>query len=216
MSIRMRPEDIEREIEIAVVRTFGWSVIEFEAVLFQKYLFMSAAKSLMTEDMFRKHLMNMEAKGYIAPVDFQGKRAWKRLVIESDIDEETLTPEEVRAFIEKAKASEKKKGKLNKPKRDNVVSESKVLAESILRYLEMGMPSRIKVKRRIGEPTLIDHVEAMHHALADSKDDFLKYVRKHLPRVYEQMEKLVNSRGEEVVLRSLRVIESGQRTYPPQ
>ena len=216
MSIRMRPEDIEREIEIAVVRTFGWSVIEFEAVLFQKYLFMSAAKSLMTEDMFRKHLMNMEAKGYIAPVDFQGKRAWKRLVIESDIDEETLTPEEVRAFIEKAKASEKKKGKLNKPKRDNVVSESKVLAESILRYLEMGMPSRIKVKRRIGEPTLIDHVEAMHHALADSKEDFLKYVRKHLPRVYEDMEKLLNSRGEEVLLRSLRVIESGQRTYPPQ
>ena len=47
----------------------------------------------------------MEAKGYISPVDFQGKRAWKRLVIESDIDEEPLTPEEVRALIEKAKIS---------------------------------------------------------------------------------------------------------------
>ena len=216
MSIGMRSEDIEREIEIAVVRTFGWSVIEFEAVLYQKFLVMSAASSLMTEDMFRKHLKNMEAKGYISPVDFQNKRAWKRLVIESDIDEETLTPEEVRAFIEKAKASEKKKGNLKKPEGEKAVSESKALAENILRYLEMGMPSRIKVKRRIGEPTLIDHVEAMHHALADSKEDFLKYIRKNLPRVYEDMEKLVNSKGEEVLLRGLRVIESWQRTYPPQ
>ena len=212
----MRSEDIEREIEIAVVRTFGWSVIEFEAVLFQKFLVMSAASSLMTEDMFRKHLRNMEAKGYISPVDFQGKRAWKRLVIESDIDEETLTPEEVRACIEKAKASEKAIEKRKKPIGKKVVSESKALAKNILRYLEMGMPTRIKVKRRIGELTLIDHVEAMHHALADSKEDFLKYVRKNLPRVYEDIEELLNSSGEEVLLRSLRVIESGQRTYPPQ
>jgi len=212
----MLPEEIEREIEIAVVRTFGLAVIEFEAVLYQKFLFMSASRSLMTDDMFKKHLKNMEAKGYISPVEFQGKRAWKRLVIESDIDEEDLTPEEVREFIEKAKASQKKKQKLKKPKGESVVSESKALAEEILQQLELGMPSRIKIKRRIGEPTLIDHVEAMHHALATSKGDFLKYVRKHLPRVYEDMEKMLDSSGEEVVLRSLRVIESGQRIYPPQ
>ncbi|MHA1136670.1 MAG: hypothetical protein ACTSSE_09300 [Candidatus Thorarchaeota archaeon] len=212
----MRPEEIEREIEVGVVRTFGWSVIEFEAVLYQKFLVMSAASSLMTEDRFKKHLRNMEAKGFISPVDFQGKRAWKRLVIESELNEETLTPEEVRAFIEQAKANEKKKKKLKKQKGENIVSESKALAESILQYLEMGMPSRIKIKRRIGEPTLIDHVESMHHALAVSKEEFLKYVRKHLPRVYEDIEKLLDSKGEEVLLRSLRVIESGQRTYPPQ
>ena len=212
----MLPEDIEREIEIAVVRAFGWSVIEFEAVLYQKFLVMSASSSLMTDDMFKKHLKNMEAKGYISPVDFQRKRAWKRLVIESEIEEEVLTPEEVKAFIEKAQADEKTRKELKKPTGKKVVSESKALAEEILKYLELGMPSRIKVKRRIGEPTLIDHVESMHHALAISKDDFLKYVRKFLPRVYEDMEKLLDSSGEEVVLRSLRVIESGQRIYPPQ
>ena len=211
----MQPEEIEREIEIAVVRAFGWAVIEFEAVLYQKFLVMSASSSLMTEDSFKKHLKNMEAKGYISPVDFQRKRAWKRLVIESDIDEEILTPEEVKAFIEKARADDKIRKVVKKPAGEKAVSESKALAEDILLYLEMGMPSRIKVKRRIGEPTLIGHVEAMHHALADSKDDFLKYVRKHLPRVYEDIEKLLNSKGEEVVLRSLRVIESGQRVYPP-
>ncbi|MFW9843438.1 MAG: hypothetical protein ACFFEV_02560 [Candidatus Thorarchaeota archaeon] len=215
MSKGMSTENDEREIELAVVRAFGWSVIEFEAVLFQKYLLMSAASSLMTEDMFKKQLKSMEAKGYISPVDFQGKRAWKRLVIESDIDEKTLTPEEVIAFIEKAKLSEKKEI-AKKIVRENVVSESKILAESILRYVQIGMPSRIKIKRQMGEPTLIDHIEAMHRALANSKEDFLKYIHKHLHRIYEDMEKILNSRGEEVLLRSLRVIESGQRTYPPQ
>jgi len=212
----MQIENIEREIEITVVRAFGWAVIEFEGVLYQKFLIMSASSSLMTEERFKKQLKSMEAKGYISPVDFQGKRAWKRLVIDSEIDEETLTPEEVKAFIEKALEDDKNRKNLKKPIGEKVVSESKALAEEILQYLEMGMPSRIKIKRRIGEPTLIDHVEAMHHALADSKEDFLKYVRKHLLRVYEDMEKLLNSKGEEVVLRSLRVIESGQRVYPPQ
>ena len=212
----MQPEEREREIEIGVVRAFGWAVIEFETALYQKFLIMSASSSLMTEDMFKKYLRDMEAKGYISPVDFQRKRAWKRLVIESEMDEEILTPDEVRAFIEKARESEKKTQKLKKPESENVVSESKALAENILQYLEIGMPSRIKIKRRIGEPTLIDHVEAMHHALADSREDFLKYVRKNLPRVYEDIEKILDSKGEEVVLRSLRVIESGQRIYPPQ
>jgi len=212
----MRTEEIDREIEIGIIRTFGWAIIEFEAVLYQKFLVMSAASSLMTEDRFRKYLKKMEAKGYISPVDFQGKRAWKRLVIESDIDEETLTPDEVRAYIEQAKANETKKQSPIKHSSDNIVSESKALAEEILHYLDMGMPSRIRVKPQIGEPTLIDHVEAMRHSLAKSREDFLKYVKKNLPRVHEDLEKLLKQKGEEVLLRSLRVIESGQRTYPPQ
>ena len=33
MSVGMRLDDMDREIEIAVVRAFGWSIIEFEAAL---------------------------------------------------------------------------------------------------------------------------------------------------------------------------------------
>jgi len=216
MSKGMRSKEMEREIEIGVVRTFGWAVIEFEAVLFQKFLVMSARSSLMTEDMFRKHLLSMEAKGYISPVKFQGKRAWKRLVIESEIDEQVMTPEEIKDIIEKAKLDSKKKKAQKKPQSEKVVSESKAIAEIILRYLEKGMPSRVIVKRKIGESTLIDHVEAMHHALVDSRENFLQYVRNNLPRVYEDLDKLLKSNGEEVLLRSLRMVESGQRTYPPQ
>ncbi len=216
MSIGMRPEDIEREIEIAVVRTFGWSVIEFEAVLFQKFLVMSAPRSLMTEDMFRKHLKGMEAKGYLTPVEFQGKRAWKRLSIESDFEEIVLTPKEIKDLIEKAKAESERKAAQKKPQSEKIVSESKALAVIILRYLEISMPSRVKVKRKIGEPTLIDHIESLHHALVESRESFLNYIRKNLPRVYDEMKKILNANGDEVILRSLRVIESGQRIYPPQ
>jgi hypothetical protein len=212
----MRPEDIEREIEIAIVQSFGWAIIEFEAVLYQKFLVMSAVRSLMTEDRFRKHLKNMEAKGYLAPVSFQGKRAWKRLVIESEMEEEKLSPEEVKAILDKAKTIEISDKKERKPKGESVVSETKNLAENILRYLEMGMPSRINIKPRIGEPTILDHVEAMHHSLVDSEHDFLIYVRKHFPRVYEDIEKLLKAKGQEVLLRSLRVLETEQRMYSSQ
>ena len=83
MSIGMHSEDAEREIEAGIVRAFGWAVIEFEAVLFQKFLVMSATSSLMTEEMFRKYLKDMEAKGYISPVNFHGNdwslsQKWKK------------------------------------------------------------------------------------------------------------------------------------------
>ncbi|TFG31605.1 hypothetical protein EU527_12090 [Candidatus Thorarchaeota archaeon] len=215
MSIGMRSEEMEREIEIGIVRAFGWAVIEFEAVLFQKFLVMSASSSLMTEDMFRKYLKDMEAKGYLAPVDFQRKRAWKRLVIESDIDEEVLTPEEVKEFIERAKISEERQKLEKRPKGEQIVSESKALAERIIRILEKSIPRQPFINRKIGQPTMINHIEAMRHALAESREDFLRYVRENLPQTYRDMERFIDSKGEEVVLLSLRIIESGNQAYPP-
>ncbi len=213
MTYGLDANDLEREIEIDIVSAFGWAVIEFEAVLFQKFLLMSAPRSLITEDMFRKYLMNMEAKGYVSPVDFQGKKAWKRLVIEADIEEPAMTPEEVKQFIAKAQvASKKKKG--HDVTSDYRMRESKKLAENIIRTLEQVMP-KTRNRRRPWEPTLIDHIEGMHRALVESKDEFLRYLKKNIPSAYDPMKKMLNSRGEEMLLLSLRVIESGQRAYPP-
>ncbi len=213
MTYGLDANDLERDIEIDIVSAFGWAVIEFEAVLFQKFLVMSAPRSLITEDMFRKYLMNMEAKGYVSPVDFQGKKAWKRLVIEADIEEPAMTPEEVKQFIAKAQVASKKK------KEHDVASnyrmrESKKLAENIIRTLEQVMP-KTRDRKRPWEPTLIDHIEGMHRALVESKDEFLRYLKKNIPSAYDPMKKMLNSRGEEMLLLSLRVIESGQRAYPP-
>jgi len=215
MSIGMHSEDVEREIEIGIIRAFGWAVIEFEAVLFQKFLHMSALSSLMTEDMFRKYLRDMEAKGYASPVEFQGKKAWKRLVIESDIEEEELTPDEVRELLERAKIAEDEKRVKKTLMGESVVTESRTVAESILRILEKGIPKQPSTSKRRGL-TIIDYVEGMRQSLAESREDFLKYVRKNIPLVYEDMEAFVSSKGEEVVLLSLRIIESGSQAYPPQ
>ena len=72
-----------------------------------------------------------------------------------------------------------------------------------------------KRSRKPWQPTLIDHIEGMHRALVESKDEFLRYLKKNIPSAYDPMKKMLNSKGEEMVLLSLRVIESGQRAYPP-
>lgn len=214
MSHAFDSEELQREIEIGIVGAFGWAIIEFEAVLFQKFLIMSGPMSLITEDMFRKYLMKMEAKGFVAPVDFQGKRAWKRLVIESEIEEPAMTPDEVKDFIAKAQATSKKKRKPDVSS-EHRIEESKKIAENIIRTLEQVMPKK-KTDRKPWEPTLIDHVEGLHKALIESKEEYLRYLKKNIPSAHEPMKKLLNSKGEEILLLSLRVIESGQRAYPPQ
>lgn len=213
MSHAYDSDEMEREIEIGIVSAFGWAVIEFEAVLFHKFIVMSGPMSLITEDMFRKYLMNMEAKGYVSPLEFQGKKAWKRLVIEADIEEPAMTPEEVKEFIAKAQEAGKKKKKKSMTG-EHRISESKVLADNIIRTLEQVMP-RKKKERKPWELSLIDHIEGMHKALNKSKKEFLKYIKTNIPPAYDSMKKLLDSKGEEMLLLSLRVIESGQRAYPP-
>lgn len=212
MSYAYDSEDLEREREIGIVGAFGWAVIEFEAVLFQKFLIMSGPTSFITEEMFRKYLLNMEAKGYISPLEFQGKRAWKRLVIETEIEEPAMTPEEVIKFIAEAQEAGKKKKK--KKAGEHRIRESKTLADNIIRTLEQVMPGTRKQKKP-WESSLLEHVEGMHKALIESKEEFLNYIKKNIPPAYQPLQKLLNTNGEEMLLLSLRVIESGQRAYPP-
>jgi hypothetical protein len=207
--------DLEREIEIGIVSAFGWSVIEFEAALFQKFLVMSGPMSLITQDMFQKYLLKMEAKGYVSPLEFQGRKAWKRLVIESEIEEPAMTPEEVKEFIAKAHEASKKIKKKKQVSGGRRVNESRVLADTIVRTLDQVMP-KLKKEKKPWESSLIDHIEGMHKSLTESKKEFLKYIKKNLPPAYEPINKLLESKGEEMFLLSLRVIESGQRAYPPQ
>lgn len=212
MSYAYDSEDLEREREIGIVGAFGWAVIEFEAVLFQKFLIMSGPTSFITEEMFRKYLLNMEAKGYISPLEFQGKRAWKRLVIETEIEEPAMTPEEVIKFIAEAQEAGKKKKKMKAG--EHRVRESKTLADNIIRTLEQVMPGTRKQKKP-WESSLLEHVEGMHKALIESKEEFLNYIKKNIPPAYQPLQKLLKTNGEEMLLLSLRVIESGQRAYPP-
>ena len=121
----------------------------------------------------------------------------------------------VKQFIERAKAAEERKRERERPAGEKVVSESRELAEMILRTLERGVLKQSIGQKKMGKPTMIHYVEAMRQALAESREDFLKYVKKELPQTYKDMEKFIDSKGEEVVLLSLRIIESGNQAYPP-
>ena len=116
-------------IERNIIQAFGASLIEFEAVLYQKYLMLSGAASLTTEKTFRKMLSNMHASGYVSPLEFQEKRCWKRLVIDDDPETQELTPEQVKQIL----ADVKLKQLQSRPApRDKRVSDSKEIAEEIL------------------------------------------------------------------------------------
>jgi hypothetical protein len=75
-------------LELDIIRSFGWAVVETEDALYQRYLHLSASRSLMPESTFRSFLRKMEAKGYVSSLKLHGKRAYRRLLIGKDIGKE--------------------------------------------------------------------------------------------------------------------------------
>ncbi|MHA3964935.1 MAG: hypothetical protein AM325_015510 [Candidatus Thorarchaeota archaeon SMTZ1-45] len=204
---RLGPDDYEREIEVNIVRAFGWSIIEFEAVLFQKYLHMSGPSSIMLEGDFRKYLMEMHAKGFISPLEFQGKRAWRKLIVESDMEDEIQDEEEIRELIEKAKGTRHKQRRKKKTPHSRLVTESRIIAEDILGILRDKV-IRGEMSDKAARDLLVRHVEGMRRALVDSPNEFLRYVRKNIPGMRKPMEQILTSKGQDILLLSLRLIDT--------
>ena len=198
------PEKEERVIELDIVRAFGSSLIEFEAVLRQKFLMFSAVHSLVTDKMFRKYLNQMHAKGYVAPVDFQGKKCWKRLIVEDDLEARDLTPEEVLRVLREGQTLIPQYMEQSS-RRKSLVSDSNVVAENIRRTMLTTLYS----DRPLTPETLKElqyHVNRMRKALTDGPDVFLKYVKRNIPSILEPLEQILRSEGENVLLLSLRLV----------
>ncbi len=196
-------EAVERDIENCIIRSFGYSIIEFEPILFQKFLNMSGPHSVTTEVIFRKHLTRMHAKGYVMPLEFQGKRCWKRLVIEDDLQEEIPTPEEILKVIERAKQKAKVEPRTSK----KLVTVSMTMADDILRFLEIALKEEDD-DSEIAEARVRIHVKRMRRALSSSESDLIDYIRLNVPSFRTPMKQLLNTKGPELVMLSLRIIES--------
>jgi hypothetical protein len=197
------PENEERIVELDIVRAFASSIIEFEAVLYQKFLMQSASHSLVTDKMFRKYLNQMHAKGYLTPVEFQGKRCWKRLIVEDDLEVRDLTPEEVRRVLREGQALIPQYTEREPPK-ETVVSDTNIVAEKI----RSTMLTTLYSDGPVTPETLKElqyHVNRMRKALNDGPDIFLKYVRRNIPSILEPMEQILRSKGETVLLLGLRI-----------
>jgi hypothetical protein len=202
---RLVPDDYEREIEVDILRAFGWSIIEFEPVLYQKYLHMSARSSIMMEGDFRKQLQEMHAKGFVSPLKFQGKKAWRKLIIESEMEEELQDEDEIRALIETAKRARHKQRRKKKTPHSRIVTESRVIAEEILSTLRDKV-IRGEMSDQTARDILMQHIEGMRRALLESPDEFMRYVKRNIPGMRKPMKHILASKGEDVLLLSLRLI----------
>lgn len=205
LSMSAHSKSQDAEIEEAIILSFGSAIIEFEETLFQKVLLISGKQSLMTMDMFRKHLQEMHAKGYIKPVIFHGKKCWKKMVVLDDIQQD-LTLREIRESTRKGTGYQIATG-ARQQSEEKVVSESRSIAEEILSHLreELSSGRKLEPNKKI---MLREETEKMQYALADSSTIFLNYVRVHLPTLYEPMKELLLSKGKEVMLPALKIAES--------
>ncbi|MBD3158771.1 MAG: hypothetical protein GF309_08300 [Candidatus Lokiarchaeota archaeon] len=69
------------QIELNIIRSFGWALVELESTLFERYRVSSPNRSLTTLEEFRKQLREMESKGYVSSLKLHGKRAYRKLIV---------------------------------------------------------------------------------------------------------------------------------------
>ncbi|NHI83649.1 MAG: hypothetical protein EAX81_05045 [Candidatus Thorarchaeota archaeon] len=205
---RLVPEEVEKRIEVDILQAFGWAIIEFEAALYQKYLHLSGPSSVMTEEEFRKHLTRMHAKGLVSSLEFHRRRAWKKLVAEADT-EESLDEESVREIFERAKISSRRIGIERKVPREKLVTESRVIAERILEVLRDKV-LKGDLSDSEASQLLQKHIEGMRQALVGSRGDFLRYIKRYLPMMEVPLERILEEKGDDMLLLGLRRIERGQ------
>jgi len=62
-------------IEDTILLSFGHSLIDFEATLYEKFLLITKGLVITCQE-FKDHLDNMEERGLIVSADFLGKRCW--------------------------------------------------------------------------------------------------------------------------------------------
>ncbi len=200
------PEDIEKELELEIIRSFGSALIEFEEVLFQKVL-ITSARMLITREMFSKKLEEMTELGYVVPMTFHGMKCWKKLVDEEEIEMRMLQPDEIHSILERGHSMVMMKN--DRPSSsDSLVTETRYLAKDILHMIRVklfkGNEEDIETRKK-----LFNYFRDMRRALAESEGKFMDYIQSELPLLYEQFEIMLRAKGADRLLPALRIVELG-------
>ncbi|MHA1943616.1 MAG: hypothetical protein ACW96M_04380 [Candidatus Thorarchaeota archaeon] len=64
-------------VEDAIMLSFGNSILEFEATLYEKFLHLTNGLVVTCQE-FKAHLKNMEERNLIVSAEFLGKECWAR------------------------------------------------------------------------------------------------------------------------------------------
>jgi hypothetical protein len=200
-------------LELDIMRSFGWAVVETEDALYQRYLHLSASRSLMPEANFRSHLKKMEAKGYVSSMTLHGQRAYRRLLVGKDIGKE-LHPkvplDEMRLALGSLKAKPKFGKKIRSKVTTEVVEDSDIVGQEIQRALENWM---LRDSGRISKGAVHAHVANMLNALNESEEELFDYVRIELPGLLAEIGQILRMYGTDFLLLTLRLTEHKVRKY---
>ena len=63
------------QVEELILLSFGHSILEFEATLYQKFLRLTNGLVITCRE-FKDHLQNMEERELVIPTEFLGKKTW--------------------------------------------------------------------------------------------------------------------------------------------
>ncbi len=188
----------ERDILLA----FGNALIEFEVALYYKFLVTSAQHSIITKSIFKRILHEMEAKGYLSSLLFQGRRVWRKEVISVGRD----FPLKGIDIAKEAKiAAERGRRPLPRPGIEGrLVTDTHVISADLLESIEKTLryhvgPARNEIIRK--------HIREMQKALMHSDDAFLEYVQDELPVLLPSMKRVLQTRGQDFLLVSLRLMK---------
>ncbi|MFX1605057.1 MAG: hypothetical protein ACFFDD_04055 [Promethearchaeota archaeon] len=200
-------------LELDIMRSFGWAVVETEETLYQRYLQLSAARSLMPEVTFRSHLRDMEAKGYVSSLKLHGRRAYRRLLVGNEIGKE-LHPQvpldEMRLALGSLKAKPGFGKKLRSRVTSEVVEDSDIVGQEIQGALENWMLSD---SGKISKGAVHTHISNMMAALQESEEDLFEYVRIELPGLLAEIGLILRTYGSDFLLLTLRLTEHRTRKY---
>ena len=200
-------------LELDIMRSFGWAVVETEDALYQKYLHLSAARSLMPQVVFRLQLRNMEAKGYVSQVRFQGQNAYRRLLIGKAIGKE-LHPQvpldEIRLALGSLKAKPSFGKKLRTRVTSEVVEDTDIVGQEIQHALESWM---LRDSHKVSKGAVHAHFAHMMAALQVSEEELFEYVRIELPGLLAELGTILRTYGSDFLLLTLRLNEYRVRKY---
>ncbi len=202
-------------IEIDIMRSFGWTAIIYEDSLYERFFHLSSEASLVPFDVFRKHLFEMESKGYVSSLSLHGNRAYKRLFVENQIGAQIyprVPLDEIRLALGSRKARLKRAAPRPLHITTEVIHESELVGRSILselkRYLRMG-----NGVAAIRGSALVDHIDKICQALCQDENTCYEYLRRRAPGVIISVRGVIEAKGSDFLLLGLKLIESDMRRY---
>ena len=195
------------------MRSFGWAVVETEESLYQRYLNLSATRSLMPDKVFKTHLREMEARGYVSSLKLHGKKAYRRLLIGKDVGKEIhprIPLDEMRLALGSLKAKPKFGKKIRSRVTSEVVEDSDIVGQEIQSALENWM---LRDSGRISKGAVHAHVANMMTAIQESEEELFEYVRIEIPGLLADLGQVLRTYGPDFLLLTLRVTEHRVRKY---